>query len=1356
MLQTITILVYRSFFDTGELYKSTGSFTTAFFVSACFVLVGVSLIYIVQRIRPDLVHKEEPGREEVIPSPSIHSASVVDTLSGLCVTEPNLSVSHLDPVEIGSYQRFDSFRREDSRPSFVEPVQGRLASKTEIEAVYKQAVDNMSNTGVTNHLRSGSDVSTVTRTNVPAQSHSGSVFTGSVLSSKEITGDFDSPSGFQITPGETQASKTGDTLANENIVRLPDEEGIKIPGDGTVLQEGDRGTYQTDIRPDQHSMTSEVYSIAIAISNDSNRQHEALPVAQLDSDFSVPFTNVQPLEAELNNRGNRDPLIADATSDPELKETIVDGARPQEKKDAVEGTQDVNEILELVRLPPPPAIPRTGQLVALETEGDDDHDRAKIALTEREGPSVSHASLSEIKLDARDNDLSDKEVVDDPSSKELSAVQRKERLHLAVIDQLNLLSERLEAVAACQVQEEEDDLANGNAPDQRPVFSPALQSLSLTPLYSANHSVPLTPARAWSSFVNTPAPTPLQTPPSAFRTSAPTPIPTPRAPSQSVSGVLNVSSESQTSSAIHTQDSNDVFEISSPPSQQAASQRRSRCSSFSEVGQEFVLNEWSHLDLGDTQGSMEAFSSKPSSETDSSISNSARSLGDFHSVSEPIDVVGNTVNESHGGHMNSPENFFANQELEPSLPMCLPQQPYLQSPSTGNPFQQTYVNTNNQTELQRSHIHDEVEGPISQETVSAETVQEQHFHNETPECLAQKTTFRQFIITDDSDKSQNQPSPKELKPDQVFNGYIPESPNTQQPSAEEDVSHNDACPSSVSEPTQAYLPAEFTSELIDAPKQESQIASAPLESKLNPFLDSDKIDGPVKVCQQNPFHDNEICSSVGVPDEPQSHISSDPIVVPIQETPLDSIHLESQSNPFLKSDREESIQLSQEISQQNLFQQHEVCYFPDELISQKEESSYQPTNESIEQDHFKTDEIVTISSEERSLSSASTNLDSSNQTDELHCQHYYAKTLHADKQTVPQQIPFMEMDVDTRPEESKTELTEHAFIPLENTKEESDHTLETQSTWTMFSRSEEALIFEMDTESESSSDSNTKPDSDSASPSNKTKHRNQDPHACTTEQHSLFPSLQLFSDTVNNFVEVNTPGVPRKLPPPPRQVQRKRTDMPVGTGTGNARSQKVDVNKTESKQEGIVPEGKRIERNSGTSIQVEPEVRESSFVETHPVSSEGDLSATGNSVSEIESDLLSDSKLVERTQDPTFCKLSENSITDIVCEEFEFIEGKDDLLMNEELDDSNLDGDLAKPSIHEDIAPLLLQSAEPIQYLNLRDLPQDCQVLQKRPSTTSSTDDSSTSSTSTDSGLSENELPYSKLHEDSSDTSEHG
>ena len=1555
----------------GELYKSTGSFTTAFFVSSCFVLVGVSLIYIVQRIRPDLVRKPEPARrEEVIPSPSIHSASVVDTLSGMCVTDPNLSLSHLDPVEVGSYQRFDSFRREDSRPIFLEPVQGRLASKSEIEAVYKQAIDNMSNTGGKVQHPGGSDATSSTKSNVPVHFHSASVHSDSVSPATKITGDFDSSSGLQTASVEThdgpKTRESCDTLANDDVLHLKDDRGIKIPGDGSELQQGDKEMCQTGIHGDGHSVTSEIFPIATSPTKASQTTLEANDtdqhvgsVVQLESDISVPLANIEPLQVDLFPESTLTKDITDAELEEEIElvkilpppeshrrkrteqidassnvqnyeeetgeddkntfkptsegaseqildiqivasnlhgETVqdsdgsampfVDEKRSSENVDVVEETQDVDEVLGLVRIPPPPSIPRTGQLVALEIEEANDFDQRNVTSSEIESSSVSHASLSEIKLDACQNDFPDKGVVDDNSfSKEGSYAPRKERLHLAVIDQLNLLSERLEAVAARQVQEEEEELENGEAPDQRPVFSPALQSLPLTPLYSANHSIPLTPVRAWPSSVNTPGPTPLQTPPSAFHTTAPTPIPTSRAPSQSLSGVFNAASDmyTQTPCAINVQDSNDVFEVCSPSaSQDPASRRRSRCSSFSEVGQEFILNEWSHLDLRNNERSTEAFSSKISSDTNSSISTSARSEGELNSVSDPIDIGGDNDYESHGAHLNSPENYVASQELESSTAWCLPQQPYLQSPNTGNPFQQTYLDKN-PTELLVSQRHrrgSDVEDS-NQQKLPMEVVEGEHSCNEVNVCLPQQTTCQQFDITNNSKENQVQSGPMEIKQNQVFNNHMLESTNIVQPSPQGDFAHNDTNTSSASEPEQGCLPTEsrpapiagllqqfhvnmgavesklipfldldrrdsidaphqyplneneicpsvgapdgsqngYTSDLMTVSTQQTRLDPSPVNSTLNPFLESEQT-RCTNESQQNPFRENGICSTVGTPDKFQNRITSDAIAIPIQQTPLDSNPLGTRS--FLESEQNETQQISLNVSQKSGFQQYEVSSseggtdgsenhhrFPRGLFSEQQEQpllNHQSANTPTPQDqHCSVEDTDTISPGEKWVSHTSKKLDLLSQTDGSQCEHYCAENLEK-HHTIPQQNSFMEttvrtgistsydeqslsqcslkdnsapledktqpyqyhtesligqqmmqipskqkdFDPDASLVESETDRVEREFNSLDSGEGESGPKLDNESIWTTFSLSEEALIFEMDTESESSSDSSAKFSSGPTSSSSEPKHENKDPYAYNADHDSLFPPLQIFSDIVDKTVKATGIGVLQKLPPPPRQAQRKRTNTPVCSNTEHAPINTVDNNVSESKQKGIMLEGKKPDETQSTLSRDEPLVEES---EAHPVSGDEDLSATGNSISEIESDLLSDSKLVHN---PCTSKVSDSSITEIICEEFESIEGKDGALVNEEVDGSNLDGDLAKASIHDDIAPLLMQGAEPIQYLNLGDLPENCQVLQKRPSSASSTDDSSTSSTSTDSSFSETEMPYAKLQEELSDTSEHG
>ena len=1526
----------------GELYKSTGSFTTTFFVSASFILVGVSLVYVVQRIRPDLVRKQEPPREEVIPSPSIHSASVVDTLSGMFVTEPTLSASHLDPMEISSYQRFDTFRGEDSRPIFAETVQGRLASRTEIETVYKQAVDKMSKTEGTVHCRTGSNASNATKSTAPAQSHSGRLFSGSMMSTTENTRNIDCASGLQINPEKTcnfpKFSESGDAMVNEGITQLDDEGGVKLPGNVMTSQESDQGILQIAIHLDGHLVTSETYPIATSQTtpeaNNTEPNEVVSVISKLDSALSVPTTDVQPLQPELNDEEGifSEQLMAenvrnaveedevelvklppppecsrikrragqtdkpsnlhenevekddDNTLKPTSDEVSVeirvlrkvpsnldrealrerdDGPmsllNSSNDEDVADEAQDVKELLELVRIPPPPAIPRTGQLVAFETEGRDDQDHTF----------VSDTSPSEITLDACRNDLSEKDVVSNHSpSKEASTAQRKEELHFAVIDQLNLLSERLEAVAARQVRVEEDELENGAAPDQRPVFSPALQSLPLTPLYSANHSVPLTPVRAWSSFVNTPAPTPMQTPPSAFHTTAPTPIPTPQPPSQSVSGVFNVTSDIPTPGAIYIQDSNDVFDVFSPtPSQDAASQHRSRCSSSSEVGQESVLNEWSHLDAKDTQRSIEAFS-KASSGTNSSIANNARSVGDLNSVSEPIDIVGTMTKGGQGGHLNSPVNSAAGLELESSLPVCLPQHPYLQSPMTGDTFQEANLNTN-QTQLQAIETHEwtnEVIDTMIQKTLPGE-VMEDHLYDKTRAWLLQQTpSFQNSNTMNDSIENRHNERPVELKPYQEISGSTPESTNIPKPSPREDLVQKDNY-ASTSQQVQTYSPTELKSDSAVDPMLQTHSHSSPVESKLNPFLDSDQKELR-RISQQMPFQENEICLKDVDPDEFRNHIASDSVNAPIQQTQLDSSPVESrlnafsgsclrefievsEQNPFQEkevflttSDKDEPLQChitsdsvavpmqqtrgtsgageshlnlfsvdsghegSIEVSQQIPSQNNEACpTIPNEsqkhiasvpiqktrldssqvksklnpfLDSGKRDSteipnenSHQVSSEPLErcsldggrggsqntpcqfsdgfdskdkqlQPHFQTTGVstgpvhfgdtqridTTLSSMDRLLSQGSEKNNSSPQAVETQRQHDQSECL-VDK-PISQQNPLMGNVVEGREKDSKTEPTENASLPLHRTNKESDHMLDHKGSWTTFSRSEEALIFEMDTESESSSDYGARRESDPTSLSIDTKNGTHCHPSFTTDNHDLFPPLQIFSDIVEDMALANRSGIPQKLPPPPRQAQRERTDIPVCTDT-------VFGNNKQANLEGIAHKGKSLQENQEKSIQNEPVAQES---EVCPGSIDADFLVIGIPGSEV--------------RDQCSSQLSDNSITEIVCEEFELIDGKDDIFIKEEPDASNQDEDAANSSVHEDIAPLLMQSEDTIQYLNLRDIPGDCPVLQKIPSTTSSTDDSSISSASTDSSFSENEMPYSKLHENVSDTAEHG
>ncbi|KAL9980522.1 hypothetical protein ACROYT_G009122 [Oculina patagonica] len=1328
----------------GELYKSTDSFKTAFFVSSGFVLVGVSLIYIVQRIRPDLIHKQEPSRQEVydssvMPSPSIHSASVVDTLSGMFVTEQGLSASHLDPMEIGSYQRFDSFRREDSRATLSEPFHGRRANQTEIEAVYRHAVDNLSNISeVTGHHREGSDTSDIPKANVPEQSHTSSVFSGSMLSSSEMPlENVDSPTGLQnaleATDDLPKASESGATLVGANMGESlhVDEGGISIPGDGIMIQEGDQQELATgpavgtqtvlevggSEKPesDDFDLSTKIQPLQVGLENEELISPEPMITENRDMELGVELVKLPPPSESDHKRRTGPPESSNEESDtvsfsgtddfgndvvktliPKTKEVDSDEhtfqdsdgsttitlfmTGPPEKEENME-LQVVNEVLEMVRIPPPPVIPRTGQLVALESDTTEDR---------------KNTSPCEVKLNTDQDDLYEKEVADDNSScRDVSIAQRKERLHLAIIDQLNLLSERLEAVAARQ--SEEEDYGDGDKPDQRPPFSPALQSLPLTPRYSANQSVPLTPVRSWSSFLNTPAPTPRQTPPSAFHTTAPTPIHTPLTPAQGVSGICTPSDVSganpSRSNVYETEQMNfhdstnwdDIIDVcSSPsPSQDAVSRHRSRSSSTSEFGQEFVLNEWS---IREPHGSTEAFSSKPSSGTNSLVSNSARSLADLNSVSEPIDVVDITINGSHRGHMNSPEKYSPTQQLEPSVGMCLPPKPYVQNENTDasgeNPFSQPCLDFNT-TELQTNPLNDSSQMVATNffQTLAQEVPQdvprEEHLYGDVSHP---QITYQQFSTSDPKENYDESAGPNELKSDTAFIYCEPKLASIPQP---EDFSNT-------SPASKQQKKSEFIADSSELQIQKSCFDPSPLDSKLNPFLESDKNEFS-EITQHHPF----------------------------QKSP-DGLPVRS-PNPF---------------------------QIPSEIISQDEHllSVYQPKGLPIVKEHCTTEQIEASLSQSRSLTRISPELKTSPQATESYFQPNCTDNL-VEQQAVSQQINFAEEDSQRSSEESETVVSDHTFTSSDDTEQETEQQLSNQSTWTMFSQSKEVLIFEMDTESESSSDSAVKHEKNSSSSSRDSKTGNE---VCfTADQEDLFPPLQIFSDIID-IPTSSSQGIPLKLPPPPRQTHRKRTDVSDLPKTGHALPNTIGGKDGESKQISLVdkhifketvlpPEAKLVDEHRGSLRQL----KGGNVVDTHPVSSDGDFSATGNSVSEIESDLLSESKIDELTQ-----KLSDNSISVTVCQEFESIKDEDETFTGEEADDSNLDGEMAKISFHDDFAPLLVQKDEPIQYVNLRDLPEDCHVLQKRPSTTSSTDDSSTS---TDSSLSENEMPYSKLHEDTAE-----
>lgn len=1281
----------------------------------------MSLIYIVQKIRPDLVRRQEPTREEVydsslIPTPSIHSASVVDTLSGLFVTEPALSASNLDPVEIGSYQRFDSFRREDSRATFLEPVHGRIANQTEIEAVYRQAVDNLSTTsGVKGHHRDESDASGISKANVPEQSRSGSLYSGSVQSSAEMPIEYGaSPSGLQSTSEAVSnlptTSESCATLVDANAERSPqvDDGGINIPREGKTGQECDQ--------QELLSVTPEKYSTATSPVIDTQTVMEAASLKKPQGDMSELFAETPTLQAGMEskelispepvraenrdmevevelvkippppesnrNKWRNDPLeLSNEENDTvslsstdnfgnevekvfipmtdevgPIENTFQDSSGsarmpvvmtslPKTEEDIE--TQVVNDVFEMVRIPPPPAVPRTGQLVVLESE-----DSADQKTT----------SPSEMKLDSDQDYLYGTEAAAE-CNVNVAASQRKERLHLAIIDQLNLLSKRLEAVAARQIQEEEQE--EGDQPDQRPPFSPALQSLPLTPLYSANQSVPLTPVRARSNFLNTPAPTPRQTPPSAFLTTAPTPIHTPRTPAQGVSGICTPNdvpranpsgSNVYETEQINIHNSNnwvDIMDVCSPsPSQADASRHRSRSSSYSEVGQEFVLNEWSPRD---PQGSAEAFSSKPSSETNSSVSSSARSLADLNNVSEPINIVDITINENNRRHVNSPENFNPSQQLENLAVVILPEKPYVQYENTDasgqSPFPQPCLDSdfNSMVELQTEQAN----GPCQVgETLAQDVPLVEHFNINLslPQLNYQNATDPKQNDPDPKENENLQEIPLEIQPDTGFKYCQPESVIILQP---EEFSNNSAA----SEPQQALEVIAGSSEMQ---MPQTHFDPCPPDSKLNPFLTSEQYE----FCQSNTFQR----PSDGLPDGPQ-----------------------------------------------------DLTQIPAGLVSQNEMPlpAYQSARIPIEQGQIVAEEVEATSSPP---------------VTDSYCQ-----------QVLAQQNSFPEGSLCRRPEESNIGLTEQTSIPSEDAIQKTNEKLSDQSTWTMFFPSQEVLIFEMDTESESSSDSGVKVENNSVSMSRDSTIGDQ--NLCTADQDGLFPPLQMFSDMMDITATETSHDVSLKLPPPPKQVHRKRMDTHVSAKTEQI-CPHTTVKEGGSKQISLVEKHKVIEAGLAPDTKIgivhesQGALTQDGNVETHPVSSDGDYSATGCSVSEIESDLQTECTFDELTQ-----KFSDNSISGTGSEVFELINHEGGTVTSEETDSSNLDGDTAMASIHEDFAPLLLQNDEPIQYVNLGDLPEGTHVLQKRPSNTSSTDDSSTS-TDSSSSLSENEMPYSKLHED--------
>ncbi|XP_068678261.1 uncharacterized protein [Montipora foliosa] len=1407
----------------GELYKSTGSFTVTFFVSASVVLLGVSLIYVVQRLRPDLVQKPPSIREEIIPSPSIHSASVVDTLSGLCVTEPTLSASHLDPMEVGSYQRFDTVHRDDLRANFIENLQGRLATQTEVETVYKQAVDKMVNEGKT-HSRNNSNDSSITRSTVPVQSTIDSA-RGSVMSAADITSDITSP----INLGEKYDLPSSNEPIDDSL-KLHDDEEAKLPDDNQ--QERNQELLKTLINRDGSSTVPEVHPITTSaiislkiaqVENNNTDQHDFVLVTQQEVGFSTQslrernngeqvFTmpsNVQKTTLERESEEIIVPQnVLSALDEEDINsdtKPLLNPLDPSEEEHTGEETQDANEILELVRIPPPPSIPRTGQLVALGTEETVDQERA-----DPDGLLVSKASLSEIAFDGYENDPYDRETAGQYlSSGGVSPPPRRERLHLAVFDQLNLLSERLEAVAARQVQEEELD--DGIAQDQRPVFSPAMQSLHLTPLYSANQSVPLTPARARSSFVNTPAPTPRMTQPSAVHTStAPTPIPTPQTLSHCVSGVFNVAVDVQTSNMIQAQNSNNIFDVqcSPTPSQASAGGRRSGSSSLSDVGHEMMLNNFSLFDSKDTEGSTDALPSKDSSFNGSSIANDSRSLGDLNSVSEPIDVVGTVKSGSHGGHLNSPVTSIPNLQVKSPLTGCA-QHPYVQSEDGRNSCHKTYLVTH-QTEQQTCDVKTWTNEENVHQGWQVHGANDSHFHNERTTWLPQETTYQSTGIENYSLKEKFYQKLVEPKPYENAD----ESENAQQPFHQEHFQVTDSGDTAAPKLEQNVFP-EGTSDTIVHSVFQASLDSSSMETNLHGLLSDSEQHESTDVPQEMPFQRNEVCITIAESNESINRITSDPIVVPC--TPQEKAHTEV--NPFVDTEnaarslqksfpesalsltiynpnepdftaistqgnqmhfnsKESNVQLHVDLGQTNstkvthhiLSQGNELCqtggvhhdcqncmssdvldlpllnpfWGPRERKSQNTDGETpqlpnvcslddgrDDVNKNIQVTDAPTDPVPIKDTQH-------TQLDSMLPTDEPLLDRSslspQGASLDLDQPDIivlvgkemRQQNYLQEKSGSMHPEASQTDITAVGSIQAGYIKE-SDHSVDSKSNWTMFPRSEEVLIFEMDTDSDLTDSVNSSSDSTN----------DKQDHGFAVDQPGLFPPLQIFSD---NVIQYDGAKIPQKLPPPPRQVQRKRIDMPICT-----KEKCMSGGNTKVKPKGIFQK-KIIKENEEKLSANEPLNNES---EPCSVPIDADLSAAENTLSEIDSDLLSDSKL-EKVNNPCTTRLSDNSISEIACDDFEA-----DDIGAEELDNSNLDGALSKSLIHEDIAPLLMQSEKSIQYLNLRDLPGDSGVLQRRPSTTSSADDSSVSSTSTDSSLSENEMPYSKLHECSSDSSEH-
>lgn len=185
--------------------------------------------------------------------------------------------------------------------------------------------------------------------------------------------------------------------------------------------------------------------------------------------------------------------------------------------------------VEFIRLPPPPATPRTGTLVQLERLENELH-------TERTHSTIRDSSeFTKEPIDSTETDtalirleVSPKESITVLSTGLLSLEEldpfftgycigvfhhNEPRSHTSISEpsQLSLLSQRLEAVAARQFEEEQAELLL-SPKDSMSMALSSNQSAHSTPLFSANHSVPLTPMRTLTSCLTTPAPTAAQTP----------------------------------------------------------------------------------------------------------------------------------------------------------------------------------------------------------------------------------------------------------------------------------------------------------------------------------------------------------------------------------------------------------------------------------------------------------------------------------------------------------------------------------------------------------------------------------------------------------------------------------------------------------------------------------------------------------------------------------------------------------------------------------------------------------------------------------------------------------------------------